>query len=88
MKIKIPATIMETEIHGEVILLNPDTENFTNLNPTGNRMWQALKETRDTDKSLSILTEIYDADPEILQRDLIQLVQDLAERGLIVVEHE
>jgi hypothetical protein len=68
---------------GDSVFLNLATEEYYGLDATGTSMWAALTETGDVERALDRLREEFDADQEVLRRDLDALVQRLLDRGLL-----
>ena len=70
------------EMDGEAVILNLESGTYFGLDPVGTRIWQLLEQ----DGSLRIVFERmrqeFDVEPEVLERDLLRLVGQLAEKGL------
>ena len=70
------------ELEGESVLLNLETGMYFGLDPVGTRAWQlaaaegSLRALRDR------LVEEYDADPAVIERDLLALADALVSKGL------
>lgn len=79
---------VSSELSGESVILNLKSGVYYGLNPVGAKIWELIqepktvREVRDT-----ILTE-YEVEPEQCDRDILTLVQQLAEVGLIEVKDE
>ena len=74
----------ETEIDGEIFLVEPDSEEIYHLDRTGSALWRLLAESREFEEILAVFG---DAFPEVaedqLERDLRRALQALTERGLV-----
>jgi len=70
------------ELEGESVLLNLETGMYYGLDAVGTRAWQLA----ETDGSLravrDALVEEYDAEPAIIERDLLALADALIGKGL------
>jgi Coenzyme PQQ synthesis protein D (PqqD) len=70
------------ELEGESVLLNLETGMYYGLDVVGTRAWQlaaaggSLRAVRDR------LVEEYDAEPDVIERDLLALADALAGKGL------
>ncbi|HEX5734962.1 MAG TPA: PqqD family protein [Blastocatellia bacterium] len=73
---------------GESVLLNLKSEKYFGLDEMGTRMWGALTSSRSIQEAYEILLAEYDVEAERLRRDLSDLIEKLAEQGLIDVHHE
>lgn len=71
------------EIGGEAVLLNLASGEYFGLDPVGTRIWGLLAEQRQVHAVLSLLVAEYDAPAERLERDLLDLIVRLVEKGLV-----
>ena len=85
MKVTIPETVLSTDLHKEGVLLNLETGEYFGLDEVGMDMWKALGACGTLEAARDALLEQYDVTPEILARDLDELVAKLVERKLIRV---
>lgn len=69
----------------ETVLLNRDTEEFFGLDGVGARAFELLERPRAFGDLVRLLLEEYDVPRNILERDLRDLLGDLAGLGLVVV---
>jgi hypothetical protein len=58
---------------------------YYGLNAVGARIWELLKEPRTAGEIRDVILDEYDAEPEAVTRDLLGLLTELADRGLIEV---
>ena len=79
------SSVIFTELNGEVVLLNFDTEAYFSLNEVGTDMWNALTTTETVDDAMRVLADQYAVDYVILRRDLDHLIRMLREANLISV---
>jgi hypothetical protein len=74
------------ELDGESVLLNLETGMYYGLDAVGTRAWQiaaaggSLRDVRDR------LVEEYDAEPAVIERDLLTLADALVGKGLWTVK--
>ena len=73
------------ELEGEAVLLNLDTGIYFGLNTTGTRIWNLIAQHGTLQKVLDAMAEEYDASPHSLENDILQLVSQLSEKGLVRV---
>ena len=83
MKVTVPENVMFRDLEGEAVLLNLDNENYYGLDSVGTRMWNVLSSTGSIQEAYDVLITEYDAEPEVLRKDLLELVKDLETQGLI-----
>ena len=73
------------ELDGEAVILNLDTGIYFGLNTTGTRIWNLIAEQGSLQKVLEAMAEEYEAPPNSLESDILQLVGQLCEKGLVRV---
>ena len=85
-RIQIPQDVLFREIDGEAVILNLDNEAYHGLDEVGTRMWIVLQESETIAEAYAQLLSEYKVDAEQLRTDLIDLLSDLREHGLITIE--
>ena len=79
---------VSSDLGGEVAILDLKAGVYYGLDAVGARIWSLIQEPRAVNEIRDILLEEYDVDPERCERDLLALLQRLAEEGLIEVKDE
>jgi hypothetical protein len=82
-----PDTLVE-ELAGEAVLLNLASERYFGLDEVGTRMWQALTTADNVQAAHDALLSEYDVSPDVLRQDLLDLVQQLVEHGLVSLSED
>lgn len=77
--------VLFQEVGGEAVLLNLASERYFGLDPIGTRIWNLLGTDARLQHAHAALCAEYDVDPARLETDLLTLVDQLAEAGLIKV---
>jgi hypothetical protein len=77
---------VSSDLGGEVAILDLKAGVYYGLDAVGARIWSLIQEPRTVNEILNILLEEYEVEPERCERDLLVLLQRLAEEGLIEVE--
>ena len=85
-KFQLPEEVLFREIGGEAVILNIKTGKYYGLNEMGARIWARLLEKGSLQAACQALLEEYDVSEAQLQADMLQLVEGLAEKGLLTVE--
>lgn len=70
----------------ETVFLNVATEQYFSANPVATRMWRALEECGSVERAHDVLAGEFDVAPEVLRRDLDELVETLVGHGFITVD--
>lgn len=77
------SVILRTFDDGESVLLHLETEQYFGLNPVGTRMWSVLTQADSIDHAFQQLQEEYEVEPDVLRRDLDELIVQLLEHRLL-----
>jgi Coenzyme PQQ synthesis protein D (PqqD) len=81
--------VVDTKLdEGEVVLLHLESKMYYSLNPTGERIWQGLKEGLSLKEISHRLQEEFDVDEENANRSVLDLVNELCEQNLAVSDNE
>jgi hypothetical protein len=85
-KARVPAGVLVTELQGQPVLVNLDTDSVHGLDAAGAMFWEALTASESLQQALSQLQAQCDVDPDILRADLSDLVRALESKGLLKLE--
>ena len=69
----------------ERVVLHLQTGKHYFLDPVGARIWKILGQPQRVEEILRLLLEEFDVDPQACEKDLLELLKDLTEEGLIQV---
>ena len=76
------------ELVGEAVILNFRSGIYYGLNTVGARVWSLIQEPTTVGAVLNTLLEEYDVEPDRCERDLLAILQALADGELIIVQAE
>ena len=82
-RVTIPEDVVFREIDGESVLLDLASGEYYGLNEVGTRIWSWLVERERPDEMVSRLAQMYAVDVGVLERDLLELLGELWDRGLV-----
>lgn len=85
-RITIPKDVVRRAFGEEKVLLDLGTGHYHGLNPTGGYMVALLAETGDAAETARRTAKELDTPLDTVTADLAQLCEELASRGLIVIE--
>jgi len=68
----------------DLLLFNMDSGTYYALNEVGGRTWELCDGTHSVAQLVRILAKEYDAPTEILEADIVELLEDLSGKNLIV----
>jgi hypothetical protein len=78
-------TPVATEVDREVVLMNVGRGRCYGLGETGSSVWRRLGSPIRVDDLCRELLLEYRADPQVLERDVLALLEQLKEEGLVKV---
>lgn len=79
----VPPHVLVRFLEQESVLLNLETERYFGLDETGTRMWQVVTGSPSIDVAYQQLLEEFDVDAQLLRMNLSDLLDRLAENGLL-----
>ena len=77
-----------TDLGNEIAILNLDSGIYYGLNEVGAEIWNFISEPRTVRQIFNHIRVQYEVDPDRCYRDLVALLKQLAEAGLIETLHE
>ena len=84
--VTISPDVLFQELNGEAVLLDLKTELYYGLDDIGTRMWQLLESNGHVEAACARLLQDYEVDEATLKQDLAELIDMLAEAGLLSVQ--
>jgi coenzyme PQQ synthesis protein D (PqqD) len=85
-RVRVSPDVLVSSMDGESVLLNLQSETYFGLDEVGTRMWNALTGAESLQAAFDVLAAEYEVEPDQLRHDLEQLVNKLAEQGLLEIE--
>jgi hypothetical protein len=74
------------ELEGEAVIVHLGSGMYYGLDPVGTRLWQLIETHGGVQAVFDAALEEFDVEPDVLRRDLVQLVTDLVGRHLLVLK--
>ena len=87
-RIIVPDDVVMREVAGEAVILNLNSEQYFSLDEVGTRMWLMLEQHETVEAAVDELLAEYDVERARLERDLIELIEKLAEHSLVEIRDE
>jgi hypothetical protein len=75
-------------VDGDVAILNLSDGVYYGLNAVGGRIWSLIQQPTTVHAVEEILLQEYDVDPDICHKELLDILEDLADHGLIEVNND
>lgn len=84
-RVRVPEGILFKDVAGEAVILNLNTETYFGLDEVGTRMWQVATTEETLQHAFDILMDEYEVEPDVLRADLIRLIEELVNDGLLEI---
>ena len=82
-RVNVPDNVLFRQLEEESVILHLNTESYYGLDDVGTRMWTVLTGSETIQAAFETLTAEYDAEPEVLQKDLTGLIENLLDKELL-----
>jgi hypothetical protein len=77
--------VVDTDLdEGEMVLLHLESKMYYSLNPTGERIWQGLKDGLSLGEISRRLQEEFDVEADAADKSVLDLVNELCEQKLVL----
>src|SRR3954471_9849016 len=83
---RIPEHVVERSFGDESVALNLQSAQYHGLNGVAARMFEQLRGAATVGDAVDPLAAEFEQPREVIERDLVALVRDLSERGLVELD--
>jgi hypothetical protein len=80
---KVTGNFTEAVVDDEIILMRLDNGELLSLTETAAALWRLIDGSRDRDALVTALGAEFDADEQLIARDVVELLHKLKEAGLV-----
>ena len=84
-RVNIPDDVLISNLQDESVILNLESERYYGLDSVGTRILSVLTTSDSIEAAYNTLIEEYDVDHRVLREDLIVLIENLVEQGLVQI---
>lgn len=84
-RVRIPEEVLISRLQEESVILNLDSERYFGLDDVGTRILSVLTAAESIEAAYESLRDEYDVDGQVLRQDLVALVENLLQQGIIEV---
>lgn len=84
-RVRVPDDVLISRLQEESVILNLDSERYYGLDDIGTRMLSVLSTSESIEAAYESLRDEYDVDSQVLKEDLLALVENLHEKGIVEV---
>jgi Coenzyme PQQ synthesis protein D (PqqD) len=78
---------VSSELAGEAVILNIDRGVYFGLDEIGARVWSLIQQPKTVSAVRDALVQEYEVSPQLCEQDLLSLIANLANEGLVSVSH-
>jgi hypothetical protein len=82
-RVKIPDDVLISKLQEESVILNLDSERYYGLDDVGTRILSVLTTSDSIEAAYQRLVGEYDVDRQLLRNDLLELIENLVDKGII-----
>ena len=86
-RVRVPDDVLISNLQEESVILNLDNERYYGLDDVGTRFLSVLNTSDSIEAAYEKLAQEYDVDHEVLRKDLLTLVENLIEQGIVQISH-
>ena len=83
-RVAVPDGVLISHLQEESVILNLESERYFGLDDVGTRFLTVLTSSESIEAAHQQLAAEYDVDTEVLRHDLLALVENLVDRGLLI----
>ena len=84
-RVRVPDDVLVSRLQEESVILNLDSERYFGLDDIGTRMLSVLSTSESIEAAYESLLGEYDVEGQVLRQDLLALVENLLEKGIVEV---
>ena len=85
-EVAVSSNAISTQVPGGAVILDPVSGHYFGLEGVGVRAWELMAERSTLALLADRITAEYDVDHATCEQDLRRLLEELVERGLVVIE--
>jgi len=83
-RVTVPDDVLISHLQDESVILNLDSERYYGLDDVGTRFLSVLTTSDTIETAYKRLCGEYDVDPHAISNDLLALVENLIDQGLLI----
>jgi hypothetical protein len=85
-RLRIPSHVTTSFVDEDAVLLNTRTNQYFAMQDVSSRIWQLLKDGKGLRNVSQILQSEYAAELSEMEKDVLELVHELMENGLVELD--
>ena len=84
--ISVTKDAVHCDVEDEVVILGLKDGVYYGLNPVGAFIWNLIQEPKTVAEIREAVLDEYDVEKEVCEKDLMELLTELSDKGLIEIE--
>lgn len=84
-RVKVPDDVLISTLQSESVILNLKSECYFGLDEVGTRILSVLSTSNSIQAAYDTLLDEYEVEAEVLRKDLMSLIERLAEQGVVEI---
>ena len=85
-KVTHNADMMTSWLDDELVMMDADEGRYFSLNPTSSRIWTLIEQPKSVSELCDELMELYSVDRQSCETQVIKVLSDLQQQGLVSVQ--
>ena len=83
-RVTVPDDVLISHLQEESVILNLDSERYYGLDDVGTRFLSVLTTSDSIETAYERLRQEYNVEPQVLRADLLALIENLTDQGLLI----
>jgi hypothetical protein len=83
-RVRVPDEVLISNLQEESVILNVDSERYYGLDDVGTRFLSVLNTSDSIEAAYELLRHEYDVDAHVLRQDLVELIENLLQQGILI----
>jgi hypothetical protein len=83
-RVNVPDDVLISRLQEESVILNLDSERYFGLDEVGTRFLSVLTSSDSIEAAYQRLSDEYHVDGDVLRQDLLELVENLINQGILI----
>ena len=83
-RVQVPEGVLISKLQDEAVILNLDSERYFGLDDVGTRFLNVLTTSDSIEAAYEALRHEYNIDAHVLREDLLALVENLIDQGILI----
>lgn len=84
-RLRVKEEVVFRDMDGEAVLLNLESGVYFGLDSVGTRIWHLIREHESPGTVLAILLEEYEVEEARCEKDLLEILARMTEKGLVEI---